>query len=143
MAGISISVVIDAPVSEVWDDVADLGSHVEWMADAVAIRFTSEQRSGIGTMFDCDTKVGPLRTTDKMVVTSWEPERSIGVRHEGFVTGEGKFTLDEVSPDRTRFAWTEELFFPWWMGGRIGALAAHPVLKAVWRRNLRRLAARF
>lgn len=143
MSSISISIEIDAPVDEVWRDVADLGSHVEWMADAESITFTSESTTGAGTVFDCETKVGPIRLTDKMTVTEWVTGQTIGVRHEGLVTGEGRFTLEPVSETRTRFSWAEDLTFPWWMGGGVGGYVARPVLTAIWRRNLKRLAARF
>ena len=132
---------IDARPEVVWADVSDLASHVEWMADAVRIDFTSPTTSGIGTTFDCETRIGPFRLTDRMEVTSWEEGRSIGVRHVGLVTGEGTFRLRRKRGGRTRFVWREELRFPWWMGGRIGATIGRPVLTRVWRGNLRRLKA--
>jgi hypothetical protein len=55
------------------------------------------------------------------------------------VKGTGRFTLARRPRNRTRFTWAEELTFPWWMGGAVGALAAKPALRAVWKRNLRRL----
>jgi hypothetical protein len=55
------------------------------------------------------------------------------------VAGVGRFALRRRGRNRTRFTWTERLVFPWWMGGPVGAIAAKPVLRAVWRRNLRRL----
>ena len=129
---------IPAPPAVVWDDVRDLGSHVEWMADAEEIRFTSDQRAGVGTTFDCDTRIGPLHLVDRMEVTEWEDGRLIGVRHVGLVTGTGRFTLT-VAEAGTRFTWQEELTIPWWLGGPLGALA----LRLVWMRNLRRLRRRF
>ena len=138
-----VTTVLDAPPPEVWADVEDLGSHVEWMADAERIDFVTDQRSGVGTVMDCETRVGPLRTTDRLEITEWEPGAAMGVRHTGAVTGVGRFTLEPVSGDRTRFTWQERLVFPWWMGGPVGAFVARPVLRAVWRRNLTRLAARF
>ena len=52
------------------------------MADAEVIRFLTEQTAGVGTRFECVTKVGPIRLTDEMEITEWEPGRAMGVRHE-------------------------------------------------------------
>ena len=122
-----------------WSAIKDVGSHVEWMHDAVAIRFTSSRRSGVGATFDCDTRVGPLRLTDRMEITEWRPGRAMGIRHVGVVTGEGRFLLRRRLRGGTRFVWEERLVFPWWMGGPVGALFGGQVLRLVWRRNLRNL----
>ncbi|MEQ8717072.1 MAG: SRPBCC family protein [Acidimicrobiales bacterium] len=140
MPGIDISVTIGATPTEVWSVVEDVAGHVEWMADATEIRFLTDERSGVGVRFECDTKVGPLTTTDVMEITEWEPEQSMGVRHSGAVTGEGRFELEAVEPDHTIFRWSEDLSFPWYFGGPLGEFAAKPVLEWVWRRNLTRLA---
>lgn len=139
MGTITVSTVVDAPPDDVWEAVEDIGSHVEWMHDAVAIRFTSDRTRGVGTTFDCDTAVGPLRLTDRMEITRWEPGRAMGVRHVGLVRGEGVFTLEPVGDGRTRFQWRERLVFPWWMGGPVGGIVGGLILKQVWKRNLRDL----
>jgi uncharacterized protein YndB with AHSA1/START domain len=143
MARIRVSTVLDAPPERVWTDIEDISSHVEWMADAVAIRFLSDQSSGAGTRFECDTKVGPLTLTDVMEITRWVPGEAMGVRHTGVVTGTGEFTLEPLPGGGTRFQWSETLHYPLWMGGPVGAFLSQPVLRWIWRRNLSRLAARF
>jgi len=45
---IAVDVVIAAPAESVWAELERIEDHVEWMHDAVAIRFTSEQRRGVG-----------------------------------------------------------------------------------------------
>ena len=62
----------------------------------------------------------------------------MGIRHSGLVKGAGRFTLKRI-PGGTLFTWDEKLRFPWWLGGRITALFAAPVLRHVWKGNLRRL----
>ena len=140
MPRIRVSTVIDARPEVVWSAVENVATHVDWMKDAVAIEFTTTQRSGVGTAFDCRTKVGPIRLTDKMEITEWKPDRAIGVRHVGLVAGDGHFRLQRAKNGRTRFTWTEKLHFPWWLGGPIGALiGGQLVLKRLWRQNLRNL----
>ena len=143
VARIRVRTILDASPTAVWRDLQDIGSHAEWMEDAVTIRFLTAQTTGVGTRFDCDTKIGPIRFTDQMEVTEWSPGKAMGVRHTGLVTGTGVFTLKRIRGGRTRFEWRETLQLPIWLGGPIGALAAKPVLRWVWRRNLRNLAERF
>jgi hypothetical protein len=139
MASIRVSVVIHAPPRVVWRHIQDIESHVRWMEDAHSITITSGRRRGVGTTFDCDTRVGPFRLLDRMEITRWHPRRSMGVRHVGVVSGEGRFTLRSFGPRRTRFTWRERLRFPWWLGGPIGGFVGAEVLRLVWRRNLRNL----
>lgn len=143
VAEIRVATMLDATPDAVWADVADIGSHVDWMADATAIRFVGDQTSGVGTTFECDTTIGPLTLTDVMEITEWEPGKVMGVRHTGVVTGTGRFTLKRATGGRTQFQWNEKLVYPIWLGGPIGAFLSKPVLRWVWRRNLTRLAARF
>ena len=139
MSRITVAVTIDAPPSRVWDRVEDIASHVEWMRDAEAIEFTSGSTSGVGTTFDCRTRVGPFRMTDRMEITEWSPGRAMGVRHVGLVAGTGTFRLRARRRGRTRFVWSERLVFPWWMGGPVGSFLAKPVFHHIWRSNLRDL----
>jgi len=139
MARVRASVIIEATPDQVWAAVEDISTHVDWMHDATAIRFTTEQRAGVGTTFDCDTKVGPLKLVDRMEITAWEPARTMGVRHVGLVTGTGAFHLREAATGRTEFLWDEELLFPWWMGGPIGGRVGAVLLAQIWKRNLRGL----
>jgi hypothetical protein len=138
---LQVSVQIEASPDDVWAAVEDIAGHTRWMLDARAIRFLTAQRQGVGTAFECDTVVRPLTLVDRMEITEWRPGRSMGVRHTGVVSGEGRFTMRRsgLRRNRTRFTWTERLRFPWWLGGPVGAIAAKPVLTAVWRRSLRNL----
>lgn len=138
MGHIRVAIDINASTQRVWDVVEPIERHIDWMADAVAIRFKTDQTRGAGTQFYCDTKVGPINLVDEMTITSWVPQKAMGVTHTGVVTGTGEFTLEALTPDTTRFVWTEVLVFPWWLGGKLGALVGGQiVMKAIWRKNLR------
>lgn len=140
MGRIRVSIDINATPHKVWEVVEPVERHIDWMADAVAIRFQTEQTRGVGTSFFCDTKVGPIKLVDVMTITAWEPEKVMGVKHTGVVTGTGEFTLEPIGSTGTRFTWTESLDFPWWLGGPVGAfVGGQIVMKAIWRRNLREL----
>ncbi len=140
---VTVSVTVPAPIAEVWEEAARLENHVEWMADAHSIEFVGEQTRGVGTEISVETRVGPLRTTDHMRFTVWEPPRRMAVEHRGVFQGTGEFLLEPLSETSTVFTWDEAIRFPWWMAGPAGAWVARPVLAAIWRRNLRRFRDRF
>lgn len=152
MSDVTVSIDLDASPAAVWRVVEPIEHHVDWMADAVAIRFESEQTRGVGTSFLCDTKIGPIKLTDRMEITEWVPavdpgegrtavDGRMGVRHTGVVTGSGVFTITPLAAgSRSRFTWSEDLDFPWFLGGRLGEIVGgRLVLRPIWKRNLRAL----
>ena len=141
MVSVRIAADIPAERERVWTSLSRIEDHVQWMADATAIRFVGDQNRGGGTTFECDTKVGPLRLTDTMEVTDWQDGEILGVRHTGAVSGTGRFTLRDIPGRATRVEWEEQLFFPWWLGAGVGAFVAKPIFAVLWRGNLRRLGA--
>ncbi|MFT7474973.1 MAG: hypothetical protein ACI81L_001905, partial [Verrucomicrobiales bacterium] len=143
MVAITVETELDAPPGVVWSDLRNIASHAQWMHDAESIWFTSRSREGVGTTFDCETKVGPIRLTDAMEITAWVEAETMGVRHTGVVAGEGAFTMSALPGDRTLFKWAEELSFPWWLGGPVGEPIGSIVLKLIWKRNLQNLTKRF
>ena len=68
--------------------------HVDWMADAESITFTStstpRRRHHAST---ASRRSARSALTDRMTVTEWEPGRAMGIEHRGVVTGRGRFTL--------------------------------------------------
>jgi Polyketide cyclase / dehydrase and lipid transport len=136
---VKVRTTLPASPKDVWSVIEPIERHVDWMADAESISFTSSQTRGVGTTFDCVTRIGPFRTVDRMEVTAWDPPRRLAIEHHGLFTGAGRFSLRRTRDGGTRFTWTERITFPWWLGGPVGALCAKPVLHMVWRGNLRRL----
>ena len=131
---IETSIIIDKPLDIVWQEVKVMENHVNWMEDAVKIDILSENNSGINTKMNVLTKVGPIKLTDIITVTEWKEKESIGVIHEGIVTGEGIFYLTELNESQTEFRWEETLKFPIYLGGVIGEFFGSYVLKYIWKK---------
>lgn len=135
---ICVGVDIDRPRGEVWALLERIEDHVRWMADAETITFRTSRHRGLGTEFECRTRVGPLRTDDLMTVVEWDEPGVIGIVHRGLVTGSGRFTLAASPAGGTRLEWQETLRFPLRVGGPLGEFVAAPVLRRIWRGNLGR-----
>jgi len=136
---IRVSTIINKPLEVVWDEVKIMKNHVNWMQDAAKIDFLSLNESGIDTKMKVLTKVGPFSLNDIITVTKWEEMNSIGVVHEGIVTGEGTFYLSENDENSTKFEWIEELKAPYYLGGPIAEFFGGFVLKFIWKKNLMNL----
>lgn len=139
VARIEINQHVTAPAKALWSVLADLESHPTWMKDAEALEFLTTQTSGKGTVMRVPTRVGPLRTTDILEIVEWDEGRSMKVDHRGIVTGSGQFTVSD-DPPGSRITWQEDLRFPIWWGGSVTAWFAKPILRWIWRGNLKRLA---
>jgi carbon monoxide dehydrogenase subunit G len=137
VARITLSVDLPQPPHLVWAELEAVERHVDWMADAESAEFAGSRTRGVGTVLIVATRVGPFRTRDVIEFTEWDPPNLMGVAHRGLFTGTGSFRLDEQGGG-TRMVWSESIRFPWYLGGPIGALVASPVLRVIWRGNLRR-----
>ena len=140
MATIEISTHINVSPDALWEELRHIDRHVNWMHDAASISFLSSTTEGIGTKFNCLTKVGPFKTTDVMTITQWEEARIMGVEHVGLVKGTGTFQIAPQS-EGSIITWKESLTFPWWMLGSFGSLFASPILRLIWKKNLKNLKA--
>ncbi|MDA9275663.1 hypothetical protein N9Q11_01805 [Acidimicrobiia bacterium] len=136
---INVSITINKSIDEVWNEVSILKNHTNWMKDAVSIEFLNDKTQGLGAKMKVLTKVGPIKLFDYMTVTEWIDKKSIGVDHVGIVTGKGKFTLREITEEKTDFQWEETLRFPIYLAGPVGEFFGSPVLKLIWRNNLKGL----
>jgi uncharacterized protein YndB with AHSA1/START domain len=139
---LTLSITIPAPRAEVWEDFSQLSRHVEWMHDAVRIDFLSDHQRGLGTSFRCVTKVGPFTTDDIMTVNRWDEGSAVGVEHRGLISGVGVFQLAGEGQSTT-LTWQEQLHFPWWLGGALTETVATPILRLIWRKNLKNFSRRF
>ena len=106
-------VTIEAPVSQVWRELVNWESQGNWMA---LTKVTSSDKgaddSGIGTLIEAFTGVGPFGVLDKMKVTEWQPPTFCRVDHYGkIIKGIGEFELIEVD-GKTRFEWFEKIEAP-------------------------------
>jgi len=93
----------------------------------------------VGSRVCARTGLGRLAAVDPMVVDVWEPPVRCEVQHEGrVVRGRGVFRVEEITAQRSRFTWEEQL--P--PSGPYAALAraSAPLNKAVFALAVRRFA---
>ena len=134
---IRLSVKLPCSRSRAWNAIADWESQGNWMLQTKVL-VTSQIREGVGTSISAFTgpfyksypKFSKLGLLDTMVVTSWQPPEKCDVVHTGkILKGTGAFELLEISPNSTRFNWSEAIecsrlkffaIYPFmWVGVRI------------------------
>jgi hypothetical protein len=104
---IAMSLVMDVPIEKVWAALADWESQSDWMLQT-KVEVTSEIREGIGTSIAAFTGIARFGIMDHMTVTS-----VCDVIHTGrIIKGTGRFELTALSPQKTRFDWSEEILAP-------------------------------
>jgi uncharacterized protein YndB with AHSA1/START domain len=132
------SVDIARPPEAVWPALVDWERLDRWMEEIRDVRVTSEHRRGVGVEAEATVRIGGLSTRDRIRVTRWDPPTVLEIAHLGWVTGTGYM---ELSPrdGGSRLFWRETLVPPWGVAGRIGLRLFLPVLRRVFRRDIRRL----
>ena len=135
---------VDAPPRQVWAALTDWTRQGEWML-LTDVEVTGGDPEAVGGRLAARTGLPRpggrhLGVLDTMVITEWDPPRRAVVQHTGrIVRGPGTF---EVVP---RFAgstvtWTEQLWLPFGVVGRLGWPLVKPAVVLGVRLSLRRFA---
>lgn len=114
---LAITVICNAPIEKVWQEIADWQGQGEWML-STKVWLTSEQSEGVGTSIAAFTgpfyraypKFGFLGLLDTMTVTTWTPPIRCDVIHTGkILKGSGSFELEAMTADKCAFHWSETI----------------------------------
>ena len=126
----------DLDRARLWDALADLEAHREWMTDVRALRFLTPQRSGTGTTYVIDVRVGPARVRDHIEVVTWDRPGELAIAHRiGPARGEGRFLLGDAG-NGTLLEWRTRFELPWWAGGTVAERLGAPATRRLLARNL-------
>ena len=143
MPEVSEQVDIDAPPEQVWGALTDWTRQGEWIL-ATDVRPVVGPARGVGGRLVAITglPVGGRRlgVVDTMEITRWEPPTRCDVLHTGrVVRGPGGFEIRPRGSGST-FTWSERIDLPLGALGRLGWPVAEPLIRAGYRRSLRRFA---
>jgi hypothetical protein len=111
------------------------------MLEASDFVVTSELREGVGVEAEATVAIAGIKTRDKIRVVGWEPARRLAIEHLGWVSGTAELRLTEVGAHRTRVVWCERLRPPVGVAGAIGLSGLRPLMRRIFARDLRALAA--
>ena len=134
MLEVTVSEHFELDRARLWDALADLESHREWMTDVRKLRFLTEQRSGVGTRYEIT--VGPLRRPRSHRGDHLGPSPRAGDHPPDQAShGEGRFLM-AVDGAGTRLEWRARFEIPWWAGGRLTERSGAPATRRLLTRNL-------
>jgi uncharacterized protein YndB with AHSA1/START domain len=138
---VSVSVLVHAPVQEVWEATTDWERQSKWML-GTKVRGTANDGQGVGGGIEAWTGVGPLGFLDTMVITAWEPPHRCLVEHTGrLIKGTGAFEVAENSDGSSTLTWVEDVELPLGALGRLGWPLLRPVIRLGVAHSLGKLAA--
>jgi len=137
-APIESFVVIEAPISDVWSELANIEGQPRWMTDLKAVRLLTPPPVGLGTRAEGTVRILGVPVRDPVTVTAFEPPTRFAIRHEGRFSGEGTIDLEAGADGRSTIVrWRERLVPP--LLPNLGALLQRPVLREVFQADLHRL----
>ena len=137
---LEMSELLPGPPEVVWELITDWEHQDDWMLEASDFEVISEQRAGIGVRAEATIKIAGIKTRDEVRVVAWEPPKLLSIEHLGWVSGRGVLHLTPVA-EGTHIYWREELKPPLGILGALGMTLFAPVMRRIFKRDLRILAA--
>ena len=131
-------VVIDAPIQQVWDVLADIEGQPRWMHDMKAVRMDGEGHVGVGSTGEATVRIFGIAVTDPVTITEFEPPTRFALTHDGSFKGGGVFELEAGADGTTTIVrWDETIIPP--VLPHLGAMIGTPVLASIFQADLERL----
>ena len=128
------------PPEIVWRLITDWEHQDDWMLEASDFVVLTEQRTGVGVEAEATVQIMGIKTRDRVRIVGWEPGHRLAIRHEGWVSGTGEIFLTPLDGGLTYVFWREDLEPPLGAVGALGIRVFKPVMKRIFRRDLRVLA---
>jgi hypothetical protein len=137
---VSITSTIDIhrPAEAVWPYLVDWERLDRWMKEARGFEVIGERREGVGVEAEATIRIAGITTRDRVRVSQWHPPVLLEIEHLGWVKGTGYMELSPIEGGCNMF-WREELFAPLGPLGRSGLRLISPIMRGVFRRDLRLL----
>jgi uncharacterized protein YndB with AHSA1/START domain len=129
---------IRRPPEAVWPYLVDWERLDRWMKEARGFEVIGEQREGVGVEAEATIRIAGITTRDRVRVSQWQPPVLLEIQHLGWVKGTGYMELSPTEEGCNVF-WREELFAPLGPLGRSGLRMISPIMRRIFRRDLRLL----
>ncbi len=103
-------VVINRPVSDVFDFVSDQLNAPRWQKGLLNVTRLTEMPVGVGTRYAFFRKVAGRRIEGQSEYYEYEPNHKVAFRfNSGAASGAGSYEVEPISPDQTRLNSSVEL----------------------------------
>jgi hypothetical protein len=110
MGAVTLTVVIDRPIAEVFGFVTDLRHDVHWYQGVQAVRVLSESETGIDTVYEQRTRLFGVAFTGLMKVTKYDPPRHMTLLALRSLTPfTARYNFESLAPESTRFTLDAEV----------------------------------
>lgn len=136
---LTFKVSINANPKTIFDYLTDWEKQSDWIL-FTNVKKVSSGPNQKGTLLWAATGFGFCKFIDTMMVTEWQPNRTIVVEHTGrVVLGKGVFTINEIHNHECEFIWQEITPVPFGIVGRVGLVFVKPMMRLFFDWSLRKL----
>jgi uncharacterized membrane protein len=99
MINVEASTVINRPVAEVFDFVANFENHPKWEMNFQKVKLLNSTPTGVGTTYQCELKLPGQSATSKFEITEYEANKKIAFEGEaaGPAKPKGSFLFQSVT----------------------------------------------
>jgi uncharacterized membrane protein len=98
---VSSSIVVGAPADAVWEQIADPGRYLHFMAGVTRWEVAGEQPQGLGARYRMLMRVGSAEIGGLIEVVEWAPPGDLAWNSITGVDQRGRWRLRAESPNRT------------------------------------------